>query len=296
MRPAEFEEREFETPLYNQLERGNRNLWAPGQVLEGHMGFDAALFVTQDWLFRLHGYPSYLPGAVLSRYAWPPSWYGRKRNRRLPNFQLNLFVQSKRSWWGQKPSKKLRKRGVTAPYWKFRIDRSQQDPLDAVSRKLDKKALVVYAAPAFHKRDDLYRYTRSGQLVHKSTFPSVKNLNGHEAWYYNAPGANGVANPKPERIQEPSLDLRIRSVLEDSQVGRFPEEDWASSLANLATAIQESLRSDQLTESSRLSEFFDRTLELQRDLEGSSELIPVLAYLTVITFTVVFAVDWYVLG
>lgn len=40
MKPAEFEEKEYEGPLYNQLERGNRLLWPPGQVLEGYLGFD----------------------------------------------------------------------------------------------------------------------------------------------------------------------------------------------------------------------------------------------------------------
>jgi hypothetical protein len=158
MNPAEFEEREYEGWLYNQLERGSHNIWAPGQVLEGRIGFDRALFVTQDWVFRLHRHASYLPGAVPSRYAWPSGWYGPKPNRQPPPFRLN-YSFSRNGRRGQKPSKNLRSFGITAPYWKFRIDVTQQGPLETVSRKLYKKALVVYAAPAFHKRDDLFRYT-----------------------------------------------------------------------------------------------------------------------------------------
>jgi hypothetical protein len=30
---AEFEEKEYEAPLYNQLESGTRLVWPPGQVL-----------------------------------------------------------------------------------------------------------------------------------------------------------------------------------------------------------------------------------------------------------------------
>ena len=31
---AEFEEKEFEKPLYNQLEDGSREVWTPGQCFE----------------------------------------------------------------------------------------------------------------------------------------------------------------------------------------------------------------------------------------------------------------------
>jgi len=41
--PAEFEEKSYEAPLYNQLERGQNRLFVPGQVLENTLGFDAQL-------------------------------------------------------------------------------------------------------------------------------------------------------------------------------------------------------------------------------------------------------------
>ena len=43
MRPAEFEEKDFEGPLYNQLLYGGHRLATPGQVFEGRYGIDAAL-------------------------------------------------------------------------------------------------------------------------------------------------------------------------------------------------------------------------------------------------------------
>ena len=36
MAHAEFEEREFETPLYHQLRVANNHVWSPGQVLVHH--------------------------------------------------------------------------------------------------------------------------------------------------------------------------------------------------------------------------------------------------------------------
>lgn len=296
MEPAEFEEREYEAPLYNQLERGNRRVWAPGQVFEGHVGLDYALFAVQEWIFRLHGRGSYLPGAILQQYVWPQHWFVRRQGRQLPNFRLNLFIQAKRPWWGLRAPKGFRQFGFKGPYWKFRIRESQQKSLDAVARKLNKRALVVYAAPAFHEYRDLWRYTQNGRLPRKSTFPSVRNLTGHLAWYYNAPGAKGVANPEPKSIVEPSLDQRLRAVLEEVPIAGFSSEGWSSNLSELAGGIKEALLGSDVGASPRLARFFDSIRVLERDLGGISELTAVMSYLTVITFVVVFAVDWYVLG
>lgn len=45
METVEFEEKEYESALYNQLASSNIHLWSPGQVLESYLGFDAALLV-----------------------------------------------------------------------------------------------------------------------------------------------------------------------------------------------------------------------------------------------------------
>ena len=68
MIPAEFEEKSYEGPLYNQLERGNPELFTPGQVLENSLGFDAGLFVAQAALWQTLGYKNPLRGAALAYY------------------------------------------------------------------------------------------------------------------------------------------------------------------------------------------------------------------------------------
>jgi hypothetical protein len=65
---AEFEEKAYEGPLYNQLERGNNLLFTPGQVLEKTLGFDAGLFVTQAAIWETLGYKTPLQGAALAYY------------------------------------------------------------------------------------------------------------------------------------------------------------------------------------------------------------------------------------
>jgi hypothetical protein len=209
---------------------------------------------------------------------------------------LNLFIQSKRPSWSTGSPRGFRRFGFKGPYWKFQIGEIQQKSLDAVARKLDKRALVVYAAPAFHEYKDLWKYTQNGWLPRKSTFPSVSNLNGHKAWFYNAPGATGVANPTPRPIEEPSLEERLQSLLEQVPISGFPVEGWSSSLNELAAEITGALQVSELGASPRLARFFDSIRILERDLGGINELSAALAYLKVVTFALVFSVDWYVLG
>ena len=40
---AEFEEKDFEAPLYTELRFGSHRIATPGQVFEGKFGIDAAL-------------------------------------------------------------------------------------------------------------------------------------------------------------------------------------------------------------------------------------------------------------
>lgn len=42
---CEFEEKEYEGPLNNELLLGDPRIWSPGQVFEKYMGIDSALFV-----------------------------------------------------------------------------------------------------------------------------------------------------------------------------------------------------------------------------------------------------------
>jgi hypothetical protein len=92
---AEFEEKEYEFPLYHQLARVSQNVWAPGQVFEGYFGVDAALKVTTAEIWRKLGYPAPLCGVVLDDMRWGYIWRRRGGPRQLPTFNLNLFIQAK---------------------------------------------------------------------------------------------------------------------------------------------------------------------------------------------------------
>ncbi len=240
----------------------------------------------------MHGYPRALQGAALSRYSWPKAWFRRKDTRRLPNFRLNLFIQAKRPEWSNRPTKVLRTHGFTGIYWRFHIERHQQRALALVARTLQARALVVYAAPAFHLHQDLFAHTRKGSLVQHSTFPSIAALAGHSAWNYQKPGAVGIANADPTPIEEDDLGGRIATLLESDH----PEQSWRQELKSLANSLKEALSDEELAETSRRAAFFDLLRQSERSAEDLEQGEILVAYETVLAFCEAYALEWLVLS
>ncbi len=96
MRPAQFEEKDFEGPLYNQLLFGGHRLATPGQVFEGRYGIDAALEALHPLFWDVFGYRNIPKGCCLDDFNWGFIWRRLGRKRPLPNFSTNLLIQSKR--------------------------------------------------------------------------------------------------------------------------------------------------------------------------------------------------------
>jgi hypothetical protein len=293
MRPAEFEEREYEGPLYNQLERGHHILWHPGQVLEGRIGFDRALMVQELEVWRAIGLSRTPGGIALGRYLWPPWWGPRNLRRPLPDFKLNLFLQAKRSYFSVRPPTVASKKGFKGKTWAFFINAQQQRLLECLSDKTKRRAHVAYAAPVFHEQRILYLHTRKRTIVQNSTFPSVGRLSGHNAWYYQEEGSTGVANPNPERIEEPSLMDRLRHLVEEDR-SRFQPEDLP--LESLDGLIQAAVGDEQLAESFQRARYFDELQEIDR-LTDEFDIPPTgRAYLRVSAFAEMFGLVWFVVG
>src|SRR5580692_8756353 len=104
---ARFEEREYERPLYAELQVAHNRLWSPGQVLEGRFGLDTTFFSPVAFPYQIYGsVPP--PGVILSRYTHffrhelhaPP-------RRKLPNYLLNVFLQAKRPRYLRKAAKDI---------------------------------------------------------------------------------------------------------------------------------------------------------------------------------------------
>jgi len=122
-KPSEFEEKEYEAPLYNQLESGTNLIWSPGQVFEHHIGIDRAMLLQNPAVWKVFGYNRALPGVLLEMYDWNFIWRRRQR-RPLPDFKLNLFVQAKRCYFYNRRPNHLKSTAIHSPCWRFQNWRS----------------------------------------------------------------------------------------------------------------------------------------------------------------------------
>lgn len=232
---SEFEESEYRGPLYNQLERSSNLLWEPGQVFEKVIGIDKASFCLHSYLWGLHGYHSELGGTILRhrRFGLIGS-INKPGNKPLPDFKLNLFIQAKRSTYSSRRRNKLRP-NINGHYWHFEITPHQQSVLEKLEIELRNDALVVYAAPVFHRQQDLYNHTLNQTIVTNSTFPKASMLTGHSKWYFDQPGITGIGNPDFEFLNDEGLLEQARSMRE--KIGDYNGNNRYSNLHKISNAV-----------------------------------------------------------
>lgn len=210
MELAEFEEKEFEKPLYSQLENGSYEVWTPGQCFEYYFGIDYAGNIhLQKFWDRFECIPY---GVILNDYNFDYIWENRKKKRMLPDFRLNLFIQAKRPFLHTGLGTKSI---YDCPYYSFRINDHQQEVLEKLANVLEKNALIVYASPVFGKFKDLYLHTRNGDMIENTSFPKISQLSGHTTWnYYSAD--KGIACSEQEIVHTKSIYQLIRNFVEEN--------------------------------------------------------------------------------
>ena len=292
---SEFEEKEFEGPLYNQLGAGTRLVWSPGQVFEEYVGVDYSLFVRDAALWRYFDPTSPLRGALLHRHNWDFIWRRRGR-RKLPNFRLNLFIQAKRCYYYPRRPRTLKAILPTpVPCWRFDLEAVQQEALERVAAKLGDRAIVTYAAPAFHRISQLNVHTVQGAILANSTFPRVDGLHGHGAWFYTAPGGAGYANPRVTPIEGVGLEMLLESLV--GQKRSDTDGSVSEQLGILSGLIERTVTEEVSDQNPRKALFFERLRLVDpavADYEGAPESIR--SFLRVAVFASAFNLDWYAIG
>jgi hypothetical protein len=212
---AEFEEPEYEGPLYNQLSNGSLNLWTPGRRFERIFGIDAALISNNQYFWNLFAQSSPNVGTSLRNYEWHFLWHLIKRHfRPVPSFNVNVLIQSKRPEHRSGVNSKYSINGIKGAYWQFQITNHQQKILEKLEAKLSSDALVVYACPAFHKFDDLDRYIASGQIIENSTFVKASALTNHKKWVYDSAGTTGIACSEIKKHSDVSFEKMVSNLRE----------------------------------------------------------------------------------
>ena len=295
---SDFEEKEYEGPLYNQLEKNTNLLWQPGQVFENAIGVDRCVYIDDMSIWKHLGFHSIPLGVSLPRYNWDYIWLSRGKKKKLPNFKLNLFIQAKRCEKGNVPTK-------IKPYkfgrycYKFNIVSHQQIALERVSLNLKNRALVVYAAPMFSKQTELYKHTVNSSIIENSTFPDINKLSGHSTWYYNHK-VNGVANVEPKSIEVDSLFNRINEFISEFASVQT-ENSESSELISLRDKIYRSFTAEEFENDSKTAFLFNKKDELQNyfsyyDILDGEDREIIISYYEITLFTLVYNLNWFVIG
>lgn len=213
---AEFEEKEYEGPLNRELLGRSRHLWTPGQVFEFYFGIDAGLLVSNSNFWRMMGFSTPPIGVSLPSLPWNGLWRAVGFVRRLPAFDLNLFLQVKRPFVVSKPRGKFANL-FPPPFWRFELTGHQQRALQSLAGKIGNNGLVSYGCAAFDTLQDLFIHIPAGQVVANSTFVKASALAGHVHWVYAAAGTSGIKCSEPVTFEDKSFEEQIAGLSEGSK-------------------------------------------------------------------------------
>lgn len=240
---AEFEEKTYEQHLTSELVHSRRLFYAPGQVLEGLVGFDAAIHTSNHafWKNFPHMYQwwhriffKYPPGEQLR-----PEWWKELEQEveHFPKFKFNCFIQAKR------PDHMVRSgtaeyKSWGKPYFRYDTFSSQQRALEALARRTMGKGIVVYACPAFHTSQKLWAAVRSGELVHQSNFCEIIKLSGHSRYSFVSAGSSGIAHSEPVPVESASFEHAL-DMLENQEPAQSNLEFLAETAESIENAIKD---------------------------------------------------------
>lgn len=243
---AEFDEKQFESSLNQELTTTKAVILSPGTVTENHLGIDAALVTSNRQFWQL--FPPLAAPPPLSLF---PFWAGPRGiqlnpaywlalDQALPHFprmKFNLFLQYKR------PDHIHNKRSSEwatfgRPYFRYDLTPHQQIALERLSSIVGGDALVAYSSPAFSTFTELWHLQSRGKLIANSNFMRAALLRGHKRAAYDGPGAAAKGFSEPENLSGPEFDAELSRLSEHRPATRTNHE-FVQRTADYVTAAME---------------------------------------------------------
>ena len=261
---CEFEEKTYEQHHNFELLGKSNIFFPPGQVQENILGFDSVLFSKNKNFWKLwrriprwrellwRFWPSIPEGVYLDDIFWEDLKEVIDKEIRV-KFKFNIFIQYKRPDY-LKSNRAKEFIYWRCPYYRYDIDIHQQQILSQIERQVNDKAIVVYAAPAFHTFNDLFKYFGEGRLVENSNYVKSSTLENHQRWTYVNSGTEGWAFSEPERKESIKLMDYINIVKENTEESKI--ENNSQFIDRTLRILVESIRNTEY-----LSKVLDRIME-----------------------------------
>jgi hypothetical protein len=221
---ATFHERQYELAMNLELLSGSGAFFAPMQVVEEALGYDIALVPGEAAIWQHLGIAAGPPGT-------PTAMAYGQGNAPMPGgpvFSASLFCQYKRpermigATAGQRMARSAQGGGL--PYFRVFLDRDQHQVLSDLEQSVGQDAVVRYAAPCFHRIEDLWVRQATRKVAGDSVFIAPNDAgNPPSCWTYDYAG-NPIFCSEPRRgapeWREDVLRIAVRMARE-----RGPERD-----------------------------------------------------------------------
>lgn len=217
---ARFEEKTYENYFNSELARQTDVYFPLGQVQEGSLGFDSSALTSNRRLWRRLGHPfwvyPYFEGVDLRKIADKMEHYLDVTLGNIPNIKTNLLFQYKKPSIITTPIGKEWKYW-NEPYYRYDIDKDQQDILMHIDNIFGTRVFIVYASPALHNINDLITAHLSRQIINFSNFRKASELNNHHRNTYIKSGTFSIACSESEKIDNFDLITAINSINNNNQ-------------------------------------------------------------------------------
>lgn len=212
---AKFEEKTYESYFNNELSRYCDIYFPPGQVQEGSLGFDSAVYSSGRRLWKKVGYPFWFcppfEGVELIEIASEMERFLRTTIDGIPQMKANLLFQYKKPEYITSTNGREWTHWNT-PYYRYDIYGEQQRLLMQIDRRFGNKTLILYACPAMHRIDDLVNAYTNRQIIDSSNFRKASELDGHQRNTFTKSGKYSIACSAPKKIDNFQLIEALQSL------------------------------------------------------------------------------------
>ncbi|MBF0433874.1 MAG: hypothetical protein HQL77_00720 [Magnetococcales bacterium] len=267
-------------------------------------GFDSAFFIDDPMIldYFLHKYHwhwhhhllkhRHIPGVVVNPELLDELLHVIDK---IPpaRFRFNLFLQYKRPEYVKSPlGGEYDAWGI--PYFRYYPSSEQQEMLERLEIAASSNAVVSYASPAFHLREELFNTHMERLIVEKSNYVGPSRLKGHHCYTYVEPGASGKAFSDPEDIEDEGFDRKLSRARESNQ---GQNEGVRVLVKQAGRMVSQALQASNIDTRNAFREAHHRIMgRIMESVESSGDMETYSSFVNVQTFCFLNKTAWSLVG